>query len=264
MAGARAEPGHWYRIVTATFACLGPVTLFLFVWYFVRSRWWALAAAEGYTFLSPSYSLIEQIDTDRGFVDLPWRLHVLAKYGEGPHTAGLALLPLALMAVWAAGTGRKYWQVLLAAVALAAVTLTNWVAALALAFCCAMLVLAALGAYDFSLRRVLASAALGYLFACFWLTPRFLRTVAFNWPADAFNYRLRGQQALLLVGLLAGLLLLRALFTVWLDRTYLCFLALTFFGFAYIVLAYYWYGLPTIPESRRATPWSSSCSFSRC
>src|SRR5712692_2648446 len=137
-----SDPGHLYRIVVATFACLGTGTLFLFVLYFTKSRWWALAAALGYTFLSPSYGLIEQIDTDRGFVPLPWRLHVLAKYGEGPHTAGLTLLPLAIAALWTAATGRKYWQLLLAAVALAAVTLTNWVAALALAFCFATLLLA--------------------------------------------------------------------------------------------------------------------------
>src|SRR5713226_8295167 len=40
-----SDPGHLYRIVVATFACLGPVTLFLFVLYFTRSRWWALVTA---------------------------------------------------------------------------------------------------------------------------------------------------------------------------------------------------------------------------
>src|SRR5262249_14332488 len=158
----------------------------------------------------------------------------------------------------------------LAAVALAAVTLTNWVAALALAFCFATLLLAGLTAQsrdrngaDPSLQArdlhplpygrgsVLISAVLAYLLACFWLTPRFLKTVAFNWPADAFNYHLRGQQALLLAGLLAGLLLIRLLFLKFPGEPYLCFLTLAFFGFAYTVLIYYKYGLDTIPESRR-------------
>src|SRR5215472_6910193 len=45
------EIDHAYRIVAATFACLGPATLFLFAVYFTGSRWWALAAALAYTFL---------------------------------------------------------------------------------------------------------------------------------------------------------------------------------------------------------------------
>src|SRR5262249_2558448 len=159
---------------------------------------------------------------------------------------------------WAAGTGRKYWQVFLAAVALAAVTLTNWVAGLALAFCFAVLFLVCLWGSllgpqpthqkPFQISRALAAAGLAYLFAGLWLTPRFLKTVAFNWPADAFNYHLRGQQALLLAGLIAGLLLIRLLFLKLPSESYLCVLALAFLGFAYIVLIYYKYSLDTIPE----------------
>ncbi|MBI1787661.1 MAG: hypothetical protein HYR60_08950 [Acidobacteria bacterium] len=130
-----AATEHVYRIVASTLACLGPAALFLFAFYFTRSRGWAAATALAYTFFSPCYGLIHTISRDRGYVYLPWRLQVLVKYGEGPHNAGLTLLPLALMASWAAAVGTRYWRILAAAVLLAAITLTNWVAALALAFC---------------------------------------------------------------------------------------------------------------------------------
>ncbi len=254
---ARLEPVYAYRLLTAVFACLGPATLFLLVRRFGGSRGWALATALGYTLFSPAYGLIQQIDHDRGLVQLPWRVQVLAKYGEGPHTVGLALLPLALVAVWSAATGRKYRSIFVAAVLLAAVSLANWVAALALAWCCLMLMLAFLGAQrstGFRQSRVLAAAGLGYLLACFWLTPTFVRTVAFNWPTDAFNYHLRNEQSWLLAGLAGGALSIRLLFIRWPGRNYVCFLVLSMFGFAYVVMNYYWRGLSTIPESRRYAP----------
>ena len=80
----------------AALTCLGPSTVFFFLVYFTRQRWWALAAALSYTLFSPLYGMVATIDRDRGNIQLPWRLLVLVKYGEGPHNAGLALLPLAL------------------------------------------------------------------------------------------------------------------------------------------------------------------------
>lgn len=47
------EPAYVYRMLAATLACLGPSTVFLFEAYFTRQRWWALAAALGYTLVSP-------------------------------------------------------------------------------------------------------------------------------------------------------------------------------------------------------------------
>lgn len=250
------EPEQAYRIVAATLACLGPVTLFFLVWYFTRDWRWALAAALACTLFSPAYGLIRTIEKDRGIVQLPWRIQVLAKYGEGPHNAGLTLLPLAIVAVWVAAVGRRYWQVFAAAVLVAAVALTNWVAALALAFCClTLLVTLAVGkGARERLLAVLAAGALAWLLACFWLTPSFVKTVAFNWPTDAFNYHFQYQQVLLLAGLAAGLVLIRAAFLRFGGEPYLCFVTLTVFGFGWIVLIYYDCGLSTIPESRRYAP----------
>ncbi len=248
------EPEHVWRIVTAIFACMGPVTVFLFVLFFTRSRWWALATAIAYTLLSPGYGLFWQLDRDRGFAHLPWRLQVLVKYGEGPHNAGLTLLPLALIAAWVAATGREYWRILLAAVGMAVVALTNWVAAMALGWCCLMLLVSAAGTggeSGFRAWRLLAAAALAYLLACFWLTPTFIGTTALNWPFDAFGYKLRTQQMLLAAGLVAGVILIRLCFLRQRGYIYLCFLLLSLYGFAYVVANFYWYRRDTIPESRR-------------
>jgi hypothetical protein len=81
--------------------------------------------------------------------------------------------------------------------------------------------------------------------------PTFIRTIAFNWPADAFNYQLQRTQWLLMGGLLLGLVAIRAF--LWWNRVgvYLTFVTLCLFGFAWIVVTYYSYGIDTIPESRR-------------
>lgn len=248
-----AAPEHVYRVTAATLACLGPVTLYFFALLFTRSRRWALAIALAYTFFSPVYGLIRTIDRDRGIVQLPWRIQALAKYGEGPHNAGLTLLPLALAAVWTAGMGRRYWHILAAAVLLAAVCLTNWVAALALAICSALLIMAAFsaGKTEFRVWRALAAAGLAYLLACFWLTPGFIRTTAFNWPVDAFNYHLQSRQEWLLAGLAAGVFVLWGLFRWRKGSPYLCFVTMAAFAFGWITVNYYAHGADTLPESRR-------------
>lgn len=249
------EIDHLYRIAASTFACLGPAAVFLFAVYFTGSRWWALSIALAYTFFSPSYYLIRTIDLDRGMAYLPWRLQVLVKYGEGPHNAGLTLMPLALAAVWEAGTRRGFRRIFLAAALLAAVALTNWVAALGLAFACLTLLLALAGtsrSTGFSAARVFAAAGLGYGLACFWLTPSFIRTIAFNWPADAFNYRLDWPQIFLLAGLPITLLAVRFFLARFFQELYyLRFVTLCACAFLWIVLWFYWGGLNTVPESRR-------------
>jgi hypothetical protein len=249
------EIDHVYRIVASMFACLGPATLFLFAVYFTRSCWWALAIGLAYTFCSPSYLLVHAIDVDRGTAYLPWRLQVLVKYGEGPHNAGLSLIPLALVAAWEAGVSKGFRPLFVASLLLAAVALTNWIAALALAICCLTLLLALAGsrqATGFRAIRIFAAAGLGYGLACFWLTPSFIRTIVFNWPMDAFNYRLNWPQIFLLAGLPVVLVLFRFfLARLFPDLYYLRFVTLSSLAFLWIVLWFYWDGQNTVPESRR-------------
>ncbi|MBY0504577.1 MAG: hypothetical protein K2X03_11740 [Bryobacteraceae bacterium] len=248
------EPIYVYRLLASGFACLGPSTLFLCIVYFTRQRWWALAVALAYTFFSPLYGIVAAIDRDRGNVQLPWRLLVLVKYGEGPHNAGLTLLPLAVISLWETCTNPKYSRLFLAAILCALIALTNWIAALALAGCAALLALTALGTpgVNFRFPHLVICGFLAYGLAAFWLTPTFISTIAFNWPADAFNYHLQEQQQLLLGGLVVGLVVLRALFK-WLfpAEYFTCFVALGTFAFGWVSLWFYSRGINTLPESRR-------------
>ncbi|MDZ4799423.1 MAG: 6-pyruvoyl-tetrahydropterin synthase-related protein [Bryobacteraceae bacterium] len=247
------DPAYAFKLLTAAMTCLGPATLFLFVFYFTRSRGWALAAALAYTFYSPLYGLIPQIDRDRGITYLPWHVHVLTKYGEGPHNTGLTLLPLALIAIWRAALAYSFRRLVAAAVLLVAIALTNWIAALATAICVLLMLVSSAGSGERGPRfwLVVATGALAYGLACFWLTPTFIKTIAFNWPLDAFNYQLAVKQKWLLGGWVAGILLIR-LFT-WSLRWpfFASFATVGCFAFAWPVLIFYSWGIDVLPESRR-------------
>jgi hypothetical protein len=244
-------PEYAYRLIVSTAACLGPMALFFFVLYFTRDHRWALGVALIYSLFSPSYGLFPQVEKDRGIVQLPWRIQVLAKYGEGPHNTGLMLLPIALIALWWAGKRGGYPRILAAACVLALIPLTNWVSAFSLAVAFVLLLLVAWGEAEFRLWRPLAAAGLAYLFACFWLTPSFVKTIAVNWPADSFGYHLHEIQCWLVVGLIAGVVAIRLLFLRLRGSSYFCFVTLCAFAFGWIATAFYLFGFDTIPESRR-------------
>lgn len=249
-----AEPSHAYRILVVTLASFGPVTLFLFLHGFTRVRRWAFGTAIAYSVLSATYLFFPVISADRGISYLPWRIQVLVKYGEGPHNAGLMLMPLALLACWRAATQRSFRSLAAAAALLATVTLTNWVAAFATAWCCLMMLLVgrlSRNETGFLVRRLLAAAGLAYLLACFWLTPRLIANTFFNWPTDAIGF---GQDSLR--RWLAGGLVVLPLAIIWLFRRWrahylLSYLLCCLAGFAWIVTLHYRLGIDVIPESRR-------------
>jgi hypothetical protein len=240
-----------YRVMVSAITCLGPVTVFFFALHFTGSRRWSLAAALVYGFLSPSYGLFPAVERDRGIVQLPWRVQVLAKYGEGPHNTALTLLPLVLLAVWLAARRRGYRPVFVAALLLAITPLVNWVGAFSLAIACLLLLVASLGEPGFRAWRVFAAAGLAYLLACFWLTPTFIKTIVFNWPTDSFAYQFGAPQRCLVTSLAFGVLIVRLLFRWFGGSFYLRFATLAAFTFGFIATAFYVFDLDTIPESRR-------------
>jgi hypothetical protein len=249
------DPAHAVRLVTGTLALLAPLTLYALVFYFLQTPWWAFVTGLAYLVFSPSYGVIEAIDKDRGLIYLPWRLQVLMKYGESPHNAALALLPLAWIALWRAATKRDHLSLFLAALALAAVTLTNWIGALALAISCSTLLLAVLGKareHNFSFARAFAAAALAYLLSAFWLTPSFIGTIAFNWPKDAYEYKVDDRSAPLFAAWLGGILVLRLLF-LGRRQLYLCWSTMTLWAFGFLSVVFYSWKHDILPESRRYT-----------
>ncbi|MEZ5401253.1 MAG: hypothetical protein R2729_16400 [Bryobacteraceae bacterium] len=251
------EQVHVYRMLIATAALLGPVSFFFFVLYFTRSRVWAFLSAIAYSLFSVSYLLYRVVDNDRGLTALPWRLQAMVKYAEGPHNAALLLLPLALVACWRAAVGRRFREILLAAALMALIPLTNWIGAFALALCCLMMLLTGLGAAahtGFLGRRIVYAGILAYLLAAFWLTPGFIYTTLFNWPADT-AYKASGAKQTVAALLIAGPLALRFLFHRLAPRQhYYCFAGLCVYVFGVTVSGYYWFQAGAIPESWRYGP----------
>ena len=96
-----------HHLVTAVFYCLGPVTLFWFADGVTGRRWPSFTAALVYSLVSTSGLLIADVANDMGTTVGARRLHVLVRYGEGPHIASIALLPLALLALHWALTRRR-------------------------------------------------------------------------------------------------------------------------------------------------------------
>ncbi len=235
-----------YRTVTGIFACLGPVTLFLFLWYATQSPLWSFLAALAYSLCSPSYDLFTTIDRDRGLLPIPWRLHVMLKYGEGPHNMGLMLFPLALIGVMEARKG-GFPRIFLGAVGLAAVAVTHWIAAFALAIACLLLLVSNRAGF----WNIAAAGVLGYGLVCFWLTPEFVKTVAFNWPQDAFGYKLLAKQRLALGLIVAVALGIWLAFRRFPRYQYLCWATMCFVVFAGFAESHYAYGADAIPEARR-------------
>jgi hypothetical protein len=241
-----------HRVTCAAALCVAVGGVFLFVRYFGASRTAAFAAGLAVTTLSPLYLLIQTIEKDRGIMEIPWRIQVLIKYGEGPHTVGLALIPLALIAVHRCATTGTFGALWLAAVALAAVVLTNWVAGLALALLVVIQLLSYGSEPGYSLRRPLLAGVLGYLLAAFWLTPTFVLRMMGNWPKDAFGYQFQTLERFAMGGWVAGVLVLWLLSRwLWPKHRYLAFLLQATFCFGLLVSLFYGYGLNVIPESRR-------------
>ena len=175
------SPALAHHAVTATMYCLGPVTLFWFAHRLSDDRWTSFLAALFYTCISSSALLIPEIASDVGSALGSRRLHVLLRYGEGPHITSVALIPLALIALDWALQRRKPLPVFTAAVTMAAVVLTNWLGAFALA---AGIVCYLLATLSQDWRRAVAwSAVIGmvaYLLASPWIPPSTIDAIRHN------------------------------------------------------------------------------------
>jgi hypothetical protein len=243
------EPARVYHVLAGLFYAAGPVTLFWLALALYRSLWPALAAGLMYSLFSPSCWLAAAVRQDAGSAWHARRLQALVQYGEGPHLAAMALIPVALLLLISAlrrpGAARGF----AAAVGLAAVALTNWLGAAALA---AGVFAWLLAQQDGSWRRWAFAgglAAWAYALACSWIPPSTIRTIRSGerWLSGELsaNRRLFG------ACLLAALLVLR-----WWCRRRRCSEATAFaLLFALPVcsapLAAYWTGLRAVPQPQR-------------
>ena len=188
-AAARISPALAYHSVAAFFYCLGPVTLFWFLKKHTGLAAPSFAASLLYSLFSVSAALLPEIRADMGGLLHARRLQCLAHYGEGPHIAALALIPLAILALELAFTGRRPLHFLLAVLACMAVVLTNWPGAVDLLI---VLIAWICSKQRSDLLRAAGLVALigiiGYSIASPWCPPSTVRVVFGNSQHAAGDY----------------------------------------------------------------------------
>ena len=173
---------------------------------------WAFAMALAYSLLSPSYALFPAVEKDRGIAQMPWRIKVLAKYGEGPaqHRTDAA----------AAGSARtlegRQRPGLSANSCCGGAAGGNSFDELGSGLRARDLVpapaVAAWGEAGFRVRRALSPRPACLPAGLFLADPQFRQNIAFNWPVDSLGYQLRVKQLWLLAGMTAGAVAIRLLF----------------------------------------------------
>ncbi len=177
------------------FACiayaLAPVGLFFLVERVSGSMGTAFTAAFAFSLVSPSTLLLPSARMYGGGWLGPWRLCVLAAYGDAPHMFGFALLPFAILALDTALKRRRPVRYFVAALLMAAILLTNWLGSMALALIAFCWLLATTNAWT-GLSRWITSALIAmsaYLLACPWIPPSTIRVIFSGGQVDEGDFR---------------------------------------------------------------------------
>jgi hypothetical protein len=194
-----------YRVITAALYCLGPVTLFWLCRRLTKSHGYALAVSLVYSLFSPIALLSASVRDDLGSLFWARRYQALVHYGEGPHIATLALLPLV---VWsfheAVGEGRR-WFVPVTAGLFGAAIATNWTGTIGILIALAAYTLSRMGTAPWI--RWLGAAGiglLGYGMVCPLVPPSVLMSAPGNAQASDGTYF--GSSSAVAMAVLAGAL----------------------------------------------------------
>ena len=243
-----------YHLYTAVLYVFGIAGIYWMVRIGSGSRMSGLIASIASALLSPSFLFLRATRQD-SLHWVPQRLHVLVRYGEGPHISALSILPFALAASFLAL--RRWRPVALAAAAvLCAFTVaSNFYGATVLA----ILFPAAVWAVWVAERNwhVWARAALivvlAYGLCAFWLTPSYISITL----TDLKYVSKPGTMAPRVYGLI--LLSLFCLISLRLanrrpDREWATFVAGTCAVLSFAVLGFYYFGFRVTGESGRLIP----------
>lgn len=241
---------HAYHIVAGCFYALGPVTLFWLAARLSESLRYGFFAGLAYSVVSPSAFLIPSVLKDLDTPLWPRRLQTLTGYGDSGHVAALALVPLAVLLFdYALSKNRPRWYVA-AAAGFAAVALTNWIGAMALALFLFSYLLARNSVYPW--LKALGTGVLAYLFAATYFTPALVRTIQFNSQTLGGDFRSAPQNLLnVLPYILISLVFIKALCeklrVARHTQMFLYFTLLT----GCICMSAEWFKLPLVPQPQR-------------
>jgi hypothetical protein len=177
----KISPALAFHKTAALFYCLGPVTLFWMAYRFSGSLACGLWSGLLYSLVSPAAILFPTVRADVGGMWYLRRLYNLIVYGESPHIASLALMPLALIALDSAIRRGRPVHYVLSAIMLAALALTNVTGLVGFVMVLAAYILAMPQAHKpQSILRIALVALLAYGLAIPWLPPSTIRLIAAN------------------------------------------------------------------------------------
>jgi hypothetical protein len=246
----RISPARSYHEVCGAVYCLGPVTLFWMAYRLSGHRGRSFVAALLYSLVSPSLLLSRALRDDTGGALAPRRIYGIVFYGDTPHIAALALLPLAILLLHRALTKRTPGSMVLAAAAVAAPPLTNWLGGFALAFSVA----AYLISESFDSREWLRSVLIGvaaYAAASPWIPPSTLNAIRTNSYWMSPSNHVEPRQLLYWLPLLASLAALLYAFRRLRPAPMLRFAMLVTLIAGWITMAGLWFGVIMIPQPDR-------------
>jgi hypothetical protein len=124
-------PARGYHIYTGLMYCLGVAGIYVMARVGSGSRASAWVAAGGYALISPEFAFLKAYKDD-SMRQMPERLNALIKWGEGPHSCALALIPWGVAFALLAFRGRRWWTVAAASLCFALVVTNNFYGAVAL------------------------------------------------------------------------------------------------------------------------------------
>jgi hypothetical protein len=237
-----------FHQVAGLFYAFGPVAVYFMAWGMTRRAGTSWFAALAYSIVSPCAWLVPAIRDD---INGPWnlrRLQILAFYGEGPHTACLFFVPLAILFLYLSVTRRGLGIKIAAGALVGLAVLMNAFAATILGMAAVALLAANPG--KAALRSAVIVAAITVA-AYLWISPLLPPSVAAvirrnssaEYPFNAASWMAAGDLAL-------------AFTAVWFATRYRASAPVRMFLLfavtaSAIVLLYYFANASLVPQSHR-------------
>ena len=254
------SPALAHHVVGALFYCLGPVALMFLAYALSNDLALSFVSALAASLLSPTTFLMPSVRVDIGSLWHARRLQTLVHYGDGPHVSSITLVLIALLALHVAIERGGGVRTLAAAVAVAAVVLTNWLGAFSLAIGSVCYLLARLdgdsgqGSKWVRTRTLAYAAAIGLLaygLAAPWIPPSTILAVQRNAQFTVGSYPMGVRQLEYAVLLLAAGVGLR--FILVASRASLCirFASYFFLVTAALALPSEWFHVYLMPQPER-------------
>jgi hypothetical protein len=250
----RISPARSYHFFIGLFYAFGISAVYLWTRTGTGSRGAAWLAAAGVALISPCFLILPDVRMDSPFL-VPWRLHVLMKYGEGPHISALSVLPLAWLGASRRFLGGGVRWLLLSACAAALVVTINFYGATALAITLPLVAWSCfLKRRDWRvLRDAIFIAALAYGLTAWWLVPSYLRITSRNLrlvSPEGNKWSLPVVLIILLVYIALSLVLRKLRHC----NAYVFFIWSGLWFLGVYVLGYHWFGLQVAGSSMRLVP----------